>query len=88
MGFSFDFCFRRRLGRERIVRARPKTRHYKNPAFTGTRLNAYGRQTGCVNAQENANRNGFVSRYELLAAFHDRLAAMVYFCGVSAGRHP
>jgi hypothetical protein len=41
-----------------------------------------------MNARESAYRNGFVSSYELLAAFHDRLAAMIYFCGLSAGRHP
>jgi hypothetical protein len=39
-------------------------------------------------ARNHACRNGFVSRDELLAAFHDRLAAMIYFCGLSAGRHP
>jgi hypothetical protein len=39
-------------------------------------------------AKKSAYRNGFVSRYELLAAIHDRLAAKVYFCGLSAGRHP
>ncbi len=41
-----------------------------------------------LNAQESAYRNGFVSCYELLAAFRNRLAAMTYFCGGSAGRHP
>jgi hypothetical protein len=39
-------------------------------------------------AKKGTYRNGFVSWYELLAAFHYRLAAMVYFCGGSAGRHP
>src|SRR3979490_2708460 len=44
--------------------------------FPKPRPNAFGRQTGRVNAQESAYRNGFVSRYELLAAFHRRLPAI------------
>jgi hypothetical protein len=90
MGFLLRFFLSRGLGREEFLsdgsKDPPLQRNTSDFAKPGP--NALGRQTGCEDAQESAVRNGFVSWYELLAAFHDRLAAMVYFCGLSAGRHP
>jgi len=89
MGFSFGFFYAEVWEERSFFRAGLKTRHYKkHRGLRKTGPNALGRQTGCEDAQESAVRNGFVSWYELLAAFHDRLAAMIHFCGSSAGRHP
>jgi hypothetical protein len=78
------------LGREESLSDGLKTRHYKETPRTSQNRGQmlWGGQTWCEDAQESAVRNGFVSGMNLLAAFHDRLAAMIYFCGLSAGRHP
>jgi len=81
MGFLLRFFLSRGLGRKEFLSGGSKDPQLQRNTsdFAKPRPNALRRQTGCVNTQESALRNGFVSRYELPAAFHDRLAAMIYF---------
>src|SRR5438552_164952 len=60
MGFSFCLC--QQLRSFLLTGPRPATTKKEASVWPKLPRNALGRQTGCVNTQAGANRNGFVSR--------------------------